>query len=106
MMTVTSAELKQSDNPDLIVRFQFNPKTISVSHTAPLRDLGALQNSEKNPLGTDTTSDAKDSNLTQQQILEKLGKTTIKLPELVFDGTDRYENDVRKNCGTLLGWSY
>jgi nucleoid-associated protein YgaU len=105
-MPPTPAQLKQTDNEELIVRFQFNPKTITVSHSAPLKDIG-VQKSKKNEIGTDTTkAGSKDSNLTQQQILEKLGKTTIKFSELYFDGTDQYGNNVLKNCGTLLGWSY
>jgi hypothetical protein len=105
-MPPAPAQLKQADNEALIVRFQFNPKVISVSHSAPLKDIG-VQKSKKNEIGTDTTkAGSKDSNLTQQQILEKLGKTTIKLSDLVFDGTDQYGKDVLENCGTLMGWSY
>ena len=102
---MTSAQLKQSDKPDIMVNFQFNPKTISIGHSAPLKDIG-LKKSRKSDAGSDTTSSAKDSNLTQQQILEKLGKTTIKLSELTFDGTDDDGKTVLENCGTLLGWSY
>lgn len=79
------------------VRFQFNPESIQVSHGANARELGV----EKADTD-DANGKAKDgNNLTPQQLLEKAGKTSLKLSKLTFDGLH-----VPADCGKLLTWSY
>jgi hypothetical protein len=90
--------LYEQDNPTKKVAFQFNPKTIKVGHGANLSELGA-KTTPKNDSQTGTGSS--DNNLGTLQMLDKLGKTSLKLADVLFDGAY-----VLQNCGTLLSWSY
>jgi hypothetical protein len=90
---------EEGQSPTSGVAFQFNPTSISVSHTATMRDVG-LKVASKNPAG-EGVADSRASNLTNSQVLEKIGTTQLRLSDLVFDG-----HDVVPHCGKLLGWSY
>jgi len=93
------ARLTRMDVPKVFVEFAFNPTTISISHSAPVRDIGAAV-SAKNDLDQAKEIE-KAVNLTTQQVLEKVGRTIFRLGELYIDGPD-----ILHKCGLLLGWTY
>jgi hypothetical protein len=82
------------------VQFQFNPKNIKVSHGATITELAPVK-SGTNDAQTANSSPGVDSNLTTSQTLDKLGHTSLRLPDLMFDGSK-----VLANCGQLMLWSY
>jgi len=87
------------------VTFDFNPRTIKVSHGASLQELGPKQtattDSQQKSAGTAEGGSSSGENLSTQQALDKLGMTSLKLGDLVFDGAG-----VLADCGKLLYWSY
>ena len=87
---------------DLGVKFQFNPKTIKVSHGAGSSELGVREGRTNDPGQKPSDSTPGVSSLTSQQELEKQGKTSFTLDNIVFDGA----MNVQTCCGTLLNWSY
>jgi Contractile injection system tube protein/LysM domain len=81
------------------VTFDFNPKSIKVTHSVSAHQVGAKVTST-----TETGSDpakAGSENLTREQEYEKSSMTMLKLADVIFDG---YQ--VLKNCELLLKWSY
>jgi nucleoid-associated protein YgaU len=86
------------------VQFDFNPKTIKVGHGASMKDLGpkkaATTDAQQKSAGP-TESTSSSDNLTTQQALEKMGMTSLKISDVVFDG-----DQVLQKCGMLLYWSY
>jgi nucleoid-associated protein YgaU len=80
------------------ITFQFNPKLITVSHTATLREIGGKKG-QTNDNGMKASGVSVGEST--QQVMEKQGATTFKLTELTFDG-----QRVTADCGTLLNWSY
>jgi hypothetical protein len=100
--SLTKATLSDGIN---IVTFNFNPKTITVSHSAQLREIGVQKSDQqvaKLPTSAPSGSAGSDNSaLTNQQVVEKQGGTTLKLSDLVFDGAE-----VLKNCGQMLAWTY
>ena len=82
------------------VEFQFNPKSITWRHSAPPRESAGSGGGNAGGSGADPEGGS-GSALTAEQELAKLGKTSLKVASLVFDG-----NDVTKNCGMLMDWSY
>jgi nucleoid-associated protein YgaU len=93
-MTRQFAKLRETDG-GAEVKFQFNPATIQVSHGCSFSELGG--GSDKKAKG----KDGEGSNLTTQQLLDKAGKTTVKLSNIWFDG-----HRVVDDCGQLLRWTY
>lgn len=89
------------------VTFDFNPKIIKVGHGASLQELGPKQTTvndvqqKKAGASEDGGGGSSGDNLSTQQALDKLGMTSLKLGDLIFDGAD-----VLANCGKLLFWSY
>ena len=84
------------------VTFQFNPKSIKVSHTAALRELGVKESTSSDAGMKPSDPSTMVSSLTAQQELEKQGKTSLTLDNLIFDGA----MSVQTNCGRLLNWTY
>jgi hypothetical protein len=81
------------------VTFDFNPKSIKVSHSVSAHQVGAKITSTSDS-GSDPPKDGS-QNLTREQEYEKSSMTMLKLADVVFDG---YK--VLQNCGLLLKWSY
>lgn len=105
--TQTQALTKASLGPvggmvDEGVTFQFNPKSIKVSHTAALRELGVKESASSDAGMKPSDPSTMVSSLTAQQELEKQGKTSLTLDNLIFDGA----MNVQTNCGRLLNWTY
>jgi nucleoid-associated protein YgaU len=81
------------------VTFQFNPTSITLSHSPSLDERGAPK-AATNEAQMTVQSDGGDS-VAPQLVIEKLGRTSFKLSQLTFDGLKTQEN-----CAKLLTWSY
>jgi hypothetical protein len=86
-------------SPALGVTFDFNPKSIKVSHSVSPNQVGASASSTTEA-GSGPAKDG-GQNLTREQEYEKSSITMLKLTEVTFDG-----NKVLQNCGLLLTWTY
>lgn len=81
------------------VTFDFNPKSIKISHSVSAHQVGAKA-SATTESGSEPAKEG-GQNLTREQEYEKSSMTMLKLADVVFDG---YK--VLRNCGLLLRWSY
>ncbi|MCU1658964.1 MAG: Peptidoglycan-binding LysM [Pseudonocardiales bacterium] len=99
-MNPVKAMLYEKDAQDRKVAFQFNPTAVAISHGCTLREIG-IGKANRNDING-TTERAGSKFLSVQDNLEKLGFTTFRIGNLVFDG---YPGAI-DSCGQLLNWSY
>lgn len=91
-------------NSACYIEFDFNPATITISHTAPVKPSAGQPNTNQSTATAPSDTQATTANVqlaTVDELERAKGTTTIALRELTFDGAN-----VEANCLRLLDWSY